>query len=100
MGTTVQAIEKARRLFDAADDVPALIEKLGGKLARRVQERLVERLSSDPLVQESIRREAEILRRELEGDRPTRDRAADRRADRGGVAGGGVGRSSGRRVRR
>ena len=71
MGTTVQAIEKARRLFDAADDVPALIEKLGGKLARRVQERLVERLSSDPLVQESIRREAEILRRELEGDRPT-----------------------------
>jgi hypothetical protein len=63
--------EKARRLFEAADDVPALIERLGGRLAARVRDRLVERLSPDPVVREALRREAEILRRDLEGAAPT-----------------------------
>jgi hypothetical protein len=63
--------EKARRLFEAADDVPALIERLGGRLAARVRERLIERMSSDPTIREALRREAEILRRDLEGPNPT-----------------------------
>src|SRR4051812_29376231 len=63
--------EAARRLFEAADDVPALIEKLGGKLFKRVQERLVERIASDPVARESVRREAELKRRDLEGENPT-----------------------------
>ena len=63
--------EKAKRLFDAADDVPALIERLGGGLGERVRERLVERIASDPLARESVRRQAEIMRRDLEGENPT-----------------------------
>jgi hypothetical protein len=63
--------EKARRLFDAVDDVPALIEKLGGGLGKRARERLVERMADDPELREAIRRESDALRRELEGEKPT-----------------------------
>jgi hypothetical protein len=47
-----------------------LIKKLGGKLAARVKDGLVERLSPDPVAREAVRREAEILRRDLEGPAP------------------------------
>jgi hypothetical protein len=65
------AEDEARRLFDAADDVPALIERLGSGLAKRVREWLIKRLTKDFTVRESVRREAEIMRRDLEGEKPT-----------------------------
>ena len=69
--TTRSPPSKARRLFETADDVPALIERLGGGLGERLRERLVRRLTDGPVVRESFRREAEALRRELEGEKPT-----------------------------
>ena len=63
--------EKARRLFKAADDVPALIDRLGGGLGKRVRERLIGRIDSDPLARESVRRQAEVMCRDLEGPNPT-----------------------------
>jgi hypothetical protein len=63
--------DKARRLFDRADDVPALIERLGGSLAKRVREQLIARVTKDFTVRELIRREAEMMRRDLEGGRPS-----------------------------
>jgi hypothetical protein len=66
-----RAAEAARRLFEPADDVPALVGRLGGGLAKRVRDRLVERLSPDPAVREAVRGEVEALRRDLEGPAPT-----------------------------
>jgi hypothetical protein len=63
--------ERARLLFETAESVPALIEKLGGRLAMRVQEQLIERLTQDHIVREAVRREAEIMRQSLEGEQPT-----------------------------
>jgi hypothetical protein len=66
----VQALH-ARRLFDAADDVPALIKRFGGGLAERVRERPIKDLAQDPYVRESFRHEADMLRRDLDGERPS-----------------------------
>jgi hypothetical protein len=63
--------EAARRLFAQAADVPALVERLGGRMATRVKEGLVRRMSSDAAVREAFRREAEALRKDLEGPDPT-----------------------------
>jgi hypothetical protein len=63
--------ERAKRLFEKADDVPALVAKLGGGLAERVRQKLIEKLSPTPEVREVFRREAEVLRRALEGENPT-----------------------------
>jgi hypothetical protein len=63
--------EDARRLFANADDVPTLIRRLGGGLADRVRDRLIEKIAGDAVTREAIRSEAEMRRRELEGDRPT-----------------------------
>ena len=65
------AAERVCRLFAAAADVPALIEALGGGLGKRVRERLVKRLTDDLTAQEVFRREAEVMRRGLEGPSPT-----------------------------
>lgn len=63
--------EDARRLFENADDVPAVIEKLGGNLGKRLRERLITKLSTDHKIREAIRNEAELMRRDLEGENPT-----------------------------
>ena len=48
-----------------------MIERLGGRLGKRVCERLIERITPNPTTRESIRREAEMMRRDLEGEKPT-----------------------------
>jgi len=64
--------ERTRRLFEAAGgDVGALFERLGGRLAKRVRERLVKRLSDSQVVRETFRRDAGMLLRDLEGEKPT-----------------------------
>ena len=68
----VIAAERVRRLIKSAGgDADAVFERFGGRLAGRVRERLVKRLSDDPAMQELIRRDAEGHRRELEGEKPT-----------------------------
>lgn len=70
LGGAIEA-ERARRLFEEADDVPALIRRLGGRLADRVREQLIARIAGDAVSREAVRREADMMRRELEGERPT-----------------------------
>ena len=66
------AEERARRLFEeAGPDVDRLIKHYGGKLPLEVRERLVRRLGADPNAREAVRREADRVRRELEGPAPT-----------------------------